>query len=178
MDKTANIGLIVGAALLAVGTYFLLKDRKQQTNNIDIDMDNNNIKIPRGYRNNNPLNIKINSKNNWQGKILPNTDGTYEQFKSIEYGYRAALVLLRNYIKDGDNTVAAIISRWAPANENNTTGYINRVCSTTGFVPGTVIAYNDKNALCKLVYAMAIVENGVFPNQPVMAEIEKGWSML
>ena len=138
----------------------------------------NDPRLPRGYRNNNPLNIRFNSHNNWTGKILPNTDGVFEQFRTPEYGYRAALKLIQNYIKAGTNTVAAIISKWAPNNENNTTNYINRVCTMTQFVPSTVLSANDKESLCKLVYAMAIVENGIVSSQPVMAEIEDGWSML
>ena len=40
--------------------------------------------IPRGYRNNNPLNIRI-SSSNWLGKVSPNTDGPFEQFSDIKY---------------------------------------------------------------------------------------------
>lgn len=45
--------------------------------------------LPRGIRNNNPLNIKIG--NDWKGEV-PNTDGTFEQFESMEYGLRAELL--------------------------------------------------------------------------------------
>ena len=175
MKTRTNIGIIFSAALLAIGTYYLIKDRKQSKTDEDMTAD---PKLPRGYRNNNPLNIRFNKNNNWSGKVLPNTDGTFEQFITPAYGYRAALKLIRNYIGAGYNTVAAIIGRWAPANENNTTGYINRVCSYTGFLPATAIEAMDKEKLCNLVYAMAIVENGIVSSQPVMAEIEEGWRLL
>ena len=40
---------------------------------------------PRGFRNNNWLNIRI-SNNNWQGKRTDNTDGAFEQFETPELG--------------------------------------------------------------------------------------------
>lgn len=138
---------------------------------------NNESNLPRGYRNNNPLNIRYVAANNWKGRVLPNTDGTFEQFKDMAYGYRAALYLFRKYIGEGYNTVSSLISRWAPANENNTSAYISNVCNTTGYMPGTVLIANDREQLCKLAYAMAIVENGrtILPD---MSEIEDGWNLL
>lgn len=137
-----------------------------------------NQQLPRGYRNKNPLNIRISAANKWQGEVENNTDGSFEQFVAMEYGYRAALKLIRNYItKDGLTTVAQIISKWAPNNENNTSGYINRVCNTNSWVPAKVIdAYNAQD-MADLVYAMAIVENGntILPDY---TQIYKGWALL
>lgn len=119
-------------------------------------------KITRGIRNNNPLNIRIG--NNWKGLKKPNTDGAFDQFVSIYYGYRAAFILLRNYItKHKCNTIAKIIARWAPRNENDTDSYINVVCKKTGFKPDEIIKpeYHD---LSKLVYAMAWVESNDVPS--------------
>lgn len=175
MNRTAKIVPLVATALIAAGLYYILKKPKQTNTEIVMTTD---PRLPRGYRNNNPLNIRFNQNNNWSGKVLPNTDGTFEQFISPAYGYRAALKLIRNYIGAGYNTIASIIGRWAPNNENNTTGYINRVCQTTGYVPGTIIEVTDKDKLCNLVYAMAIVENGIVASQPVMAEIYEGWRLL
>lgn len=172
--------LIIPAAfaltLTGVGIYLLLKQKK---NNMSTQQQNRETTEtqPRGYRNNNPLNIRFNSANNWRGKVLPNTDGTFEQFDTMANGYRAALVLIRNYIKAGYDTVSEIISRWAPTNENNTDNYINRVCQTTGYFPYTVVGLNDKEVLCKLAYAMAIVENGYIP-LPNKNEIIQGWNSL
>lgn len=129
--------------------------------NYDIEIMETNENLPRGYRNNNPLNIDYKTFNAWKGKILPNTDGRFEQFENMAYGYRAALVLLRNYIKKyGCNTIAKIIARWAPENENNTDGYIQRVCNTLGVPANTPVTTNDRALLCDLVYAMSLVENG------------------
>ena len=75
--------------------------------------------LPRGIRNNNPLNIRIG--NNWAGEKTPNTDGTFEQFVSMAYGIRAALIIIHNYMyKYKLTTIEKIISRWAPRFENKT----------------------------------------------------------
>ena len=183
MDRAAKIVPLVSAALMAVGLYYILKKPKQTNNTSNIDMDNEGKKIPRGYRNNNPCNIrKVPGAAIWQGEVLPNTDGSFVQFKSKPYGYRAAFQTIRTYKnKYGIDTVSAIISRYAPNNENNTAGYINRVCSITGFIPGTVINPYNKEQMSKLIYAMAIVENtndwGYNPI-PDVSEIEEGWRLL
>lgn len=163
---------VVALAAIAAGAYLLSRKPKQTSTNMST-----NKSLPRGYRNNNPLNIRYNTANNWVGKVLPNTDGSFEQFKDMSYGYRAALYLIRKYIGQGNNTVSSVISKWAPATENNTSGYITRVCNTTGYLPGTMLSANNKEQLCKLVYAMAIVENGNTP-MPDMSEIYEGWSLL
>lgn len=78
-----------------------------------------------GIRNNNPLNIRYSPMNHWKGQ-----DGScrsFCRFTSLEFGYRAALILLRNYVKRGHDCIAAIIGRWAPASENDTQAYIDVV---------------------------------------------------
>lgn len=172
MKKEAKLSL--AAVLLAVAGGIVIWQSKQNKQTITMA----DQKLPRGYRNNNPLNIRINPANNWQGKVQNNTDGVFEQFVAMEYGYRAALKLIRNYItNDGLTTVSEIISKWAPNNENNTAGYIQRVCNSTGWVPGKTIDPYNVHDMADLVYAMALVENGntILPNY---TEIYKGWSML
>ena len=165
----------VGLALLGVGAWLLLKRNNPQGLKI-METTTNNSKMPRGYRNNNPLNIRI-SSDKWQGEIQPNTDGVFEQFETMAHGYRAAYIIIRNYIrKYGLNTVAGIITRWAPNNENNTTGYISSVCAQTGFIPGTIIDPNDASQMQDLVAAMSVVENGSLYPVPYNALIE-GWNL-
>ena len=154
----------------------------------DYDMKNNSL-LPRGYRNNNPVNIRI-SNNNWNGKVKPNTDGTFEQFIDLPHGYRAALVLLRGkgYINGGYNTIRKMITKFAPNNENYTDGYIASVARMTGIDPDVVISRNDKDKLTRMVYAMSIVENGYKDKAgndiqatyglPSMDIINKAWSMI
>lgn len=69
---------------------------------------------PRGLRNNNPLNIRRN-KIQWQGLADEQTDREFCVFRSLEYGIRAAFLVLRTYItKYRLTSVAQVIGRWAP----------------------------------------------------------------
>ena len=74
--------------------------------------------IPRGLRNNNPLNIRHN-KDVFQGEVK-GTDKAFKTFSTMPYGYRAAFVTLATYNSRGWNTIEKIISRWAPPCENDT----------------------------------------------------------
>ena len=129
--------------------------------------------IPRGIRNNNPLNIRIG--NTWLGERNNPTDPAFEEFVSIEYGLRAAFCILRRYIRRyKKDTIPAIVSTWAPASENNTRRYIDIVCQRSGISPTQQIRFEDETTMCKLVEAMAFVECG----QPIDGKkIEKGYSM-
>ena len=92
--------------------------------------------IPRGIRNHNPLNIRR-SKDQWKGMAEVQTDRAFVQFKSLEYGWRAAFYLLTRtyYHKYRLYTIRTIIRRWAPASENNTEAYIQNVSKLTGILP-------------------------------------------
>ncbi len=200
MTNNRNIAIIGAALLLGGGVYMLLRrrgssDLDNQPSLIDEDVQqeiinmSTNPNLPRGYRNNNPLNIRYSMWNAWKGKIVPNTDGTFEQFKDMAYGYRAALSLLRTYIKKyGCNTVAKIIQRWAPENENNTQAYIQHVCEIANLLPNMAVTTTDRDTLTKMAYAMSIIENGktdkagnsiqVTYGLPNMDIINEGWRLL
>lgn len=80
-------------------------------------------------RTKNPMNIRFSPKNNWVGQV-----GEFKGFcifKSESYCFRAAYILITNYIKQGYNTIESIINRYAPPCENNTENYINFVCEDT-----------------------------------------------
>ena len=92
-------------------------------------------KSPRGLRNNNPGNIRNSDATDWQGEVPANKkkDNSFEEFEDMAHGYRALIKLLQNYRrKYGCQTIADFISRWAPRTENNTSGYISRVCKEDG----------------------------------------------
>lgn len=115
--------------------------------------------VPRGIRNNNPLNIRIG--NVWLGEVRNPTDPDFEQFVSMEYGLRAAFVLLRRYINHYKRqTIAAIISAWAPAAENLTQKYIDHVSSQMGIAPDVLVRFEDAGTMINLVDAMAYHECG------------------
>lgn len=117
---------------------------------------------PRGLRNNNPLNIRK-SNQEWRHKIVPGSDKVFEQFDRIEWGIRAAFVILRTYLsrRVGLKTLPQIIARFAPASENNTEKYIAYV-SNRAVIPLTEkIEIKNKNQVCRLLWAMSQYENGV-----------------
>lgn len=127
---------------------------------------------PRGLRNNNPLNIKIG--NDWLGEVEKNTDGVFEQFRTVEYGYRAAIIILKKYIlKYGRNTINSIIDSWAPDGEPYQTNYKKRVSQIMGIGVHQAINYYDKTSMVTLIEGMATVENGCrVPREPIIKAYE------
>lgn len=121
-------------------------------------------KLPRGLRNNNPLNIKRGSR--WQGLKAVQTDETFCQFNSMIWGIRAGFVLLRNYISGYSgktkpfDTIEKIISRWAPSSENQTQRYIDFVSKQSGIPSNQKIKFTDRAKMISIVSAMIKFENG------------------
>lgn len=114
---------------------------------------------PRGIRNNNPLNIEYNPRNQWDGQT--GTDGRFATFTDAFYGIRAAARLLKNYGKLYQaTTVRAIVARWAPAVENNVEAYVNSVVKRSGLFPDMHLTPSDYPAL---IAAMIYHENGQQP---------------
>lgn len=111
--------------------------------------------VPRGVRNCNPLNIRKGSR--WLG-LARHQDGEFCTFVSNVWGVRAACKILHSYARRGIRTVADIIQTWAPPSENDTSKYIQIVCSRTGFRPNHQIDVYDEDAMVALLLAMAWVE--------------------
>ena len=129
--------------------------------------------VPRGIRNNNPLNLRVG--NNWKGEVSQPTDLTFEQFTEMKWGVRAAFIVLRNYIKRHKlNTVRKIISRWAPANENNTQVYIKTVCERANLKPDEPISWDNTCQMIALLLAMCFVENG---QEIALDDAVEGWML-
>ena len=74
------------------------------------------MSLPRGIRNHNPLNIRRTGKDQWKGLAAQQSDRAFCQFKSLEYGWRAAFHLLTRtyYHKYRLYSIRSIITRWAP----------------------------------------------------------------
>jgi hypothetical protein len=136
------------------------------------------MSLPRGIRNNNPLNIRR-SKDQWKGLADAQTDRAFCQFKSLEYGWRAAFYLLTRtyYHKYRLYTIRTIIRRWAPPGENNTEAYIANVSRLTGIDPDEPIGIPlEKPSRWMMVgIAMAIQENGT--NSLDYFAMLRGWEM-
>lgn len=198
LTSTQRTALWAGVAVLTIGiaalVWWVINSKRKYnglvvigttTTTTDNDIENpgsnaqnqfNNMSLPRGYRNNNPLNIRKNAANAWKGKVVPGTDSAFEQFITMAYGYRAALYLLRKYIGQGHNTIRKIINKWAPPTENNTSSYVNNVATRTGINADTPISRDDREKLCKIAWAMAWSENGTAPSS--MNDIYEGWALL
>ena len=135
----------------------------------------NTVRTSRGLRLCNPLNIRR-TADLWQGLAKEQNDPEFFTFKSIAWGYRAAFIVLRTYIrKYGINTVAAVIGRWAPPEDGNDTDiYVRQVCVLTGFAPDRRLNPLDPRDMAPLVAAMSRVECGA---PAVMAEVRAGWEL-
>ena len=120
----------------------------------------------RGIRNNNPGNIRHGDA--WQGMADEQTDSAFIQFITPEYGIRAMTKVLLTYSDVyGLDTVAEIISRWAPPKnkkgefENNTDSYIRAVAASLGVHPQQRI--DVRANMPALVEAIIHHENGTQP---------------
>lgn len=128
---------------------------------------------PRGLRNNNPLNIK--KGDIWQGMSKTGNDPVFVQFDSIEYGYRAAFIILAKYIRKYKlNTIHQIVDRWAPDGEPYQSNYKKRVSDLMCQGVHIPIYFDDARQMISLVQAMAAVENGCIVDK---APIIRGYEM-
>lgn len=115
--------------------------------------------IPRGIRNNNPLNIRIG--NVWLGEVREPTDPDFEQFINMVYGVRAGFVLLRRYIRHYHRTtIPQVIAAWAPSTENNTEAYIASVCQNSKISRDETLDYFNQDQMYRLMDAMIYHECG------------------
>lgn len=129
--------------------------------------------LPRGMRNNNPLNIRRNQCNRWKGAVYPypQLDPDFEEFYELKYGYRAFFVLLFNYKRFyGIETIHGIIYHFAPPEDkNDTAAYVRFVCRFMG-VDSDYVPSNESEFV-RLALAMTMVENGVklhYDVQPII----------
>lgn len=119
---------------------------------------------PRGFRNNNPLNIRKGSK--WKGLSPVQGDKSFCSFISMHYGIRAGMYLLLKYYKMYKlHTIYDIIYRWAPPNENFTKLYCMFVAKSLRIPYKSIDTFDLKLStnylrLYDLVCAMIYIENG------------------
>lgn len=134
--------------------------------------------VPIGVRLNNPGNLEWGDP--WQG-LVPRAESLYfqvgnaqqkrfAQFTSPVYGIRAiARTLITYQDKYNIRTIRAVITRWAPPVENNSTAYINQVASHVAkslgrpFSDGEEIDVHDYATLRPIVEAIIRHENGPGP---------------
>lgn len=108
---------------------------------------------------NNVGNIRA-SGDSFQGEIS-SSSGSFKSFSSPIYGTRAVMKILKTYIESYNlNTIEKIISRYAPASENNTQSYINFVSSQTGIRKDAPISWNQ-STISDITKAIVKMENGI-----------------
>ena len=132
------------------------------------------MKISRGPRNNNPLNIRRNSTK-WKGLAECQPDAEFFSFIDACWGYRAAFVTLRNYfLRHSLKSLRGWIHRWAPPVENDTDAYVRFVASRSGVDADAELCIDDAQLMQRIVSAMSHMENGV---PAVRSDVEKGWQL-
>ncbi len=166
--------LIIGGAVLAVLAYFYWRS-KQDPAPADGSSDTSggssgglldaitvtatrvgNILVSRGYRNNNPGNIRYIASNPWNGQI--GNDNGYGIYDTPQNGVRALGHQLLAYSRRGLTTVRGIINVWAPTTENNTSAYVTDVCTQLSVGPDDQLDVTAR--LQDLCTAIARHENG------------------
>lgn len=130
-----------------------------------------NVSIPRGVRNNNPLNIRYNKRNRWFGRSITKKDKAFEEFSSPIFGFRAAFLILHKYMTLYKlNTIFQICARWAPVGDgNDVVKYADTVSARTGIDKNRAVAFADYESLISIVEAMSYVECGQeFPKRQIV----------
>lgn len=128
----------------------------------------------RGLRNCNPLNIEKGT--DWQGLTADQPDERFCTFKTVPYGYRAAVKILDNYQRLHSLwTIRGIINRWAPPGENDTGAYVGAIANACGVSADETFALKHGANTRNILRAMTIHENGSCPYADTV--IEKGISL-
>lgn len=119
--------------------------------------------IPRGIRNNNPMNIRKNS-GSWIGLAPQQSDADFCQFTMPVWGIRAGMKCIQHICVDvPDATVSEIIGKWAPPCENDTKAYVQDVCARAHCDPDFVFPADNVIWLASLASAIVEHENGQQP---------------
>jgi len=117
------------------------------------------VKMARGIRNNNPLNIERTGEQ-WRGMSAQQSDSRFVVFDQPVYGIRAAARILKSYQRRGIQNIAGIVSTWAPAHENDTAAYISVVEQRARISRNQYLTEADYPAV---IAAMIYMENGEQP---------------
>jgi len=132
------------------------------------------VVLPRGIRNNNPLNL-IKNNTAWKGLAKDQGDSRFFIFSTEHFGLRAAARTLMNYQnRHNIHTIQGVIKRWAPPFENDTIKYIKVVSDGAAISPDAVLNLQDPETLLKIMRPMIEVENGFnpFPDHVILLAIK------
>jgi hypothetical protein len=165
-------------AVSDAGTKFRtwLKDKTGISINLDEEPEQHaqSASAPRGIRNNNPGNLNYVGQN---GATLENhATPRFARFNSAFEGFAALGKQIKAYYNGTSKaagyqklqSVEDIISRFAPASENNTQGYINKLSKMLGVGRGDSLNIHDPQVLATLMNGITQIENGKNPYAPEM----------
>lgn len=114
-------------------------------------------RIPQGILNNNPGNLEF------RGQSGALSDGRFAMFPSEGEGLFQLGRQLELFSARGLNTIQSILSRYAPAGENNLNAYIADVTKRTGYSANQSLNLNDPAVLANLMNAVIFHEQGYNP---------------
>jgi hypothetical protein len=115
-----------------------------------------------GLRNNNPGNLR-DSRPWWNGQVGVDEAG-FCIFADADHGLRAlAKNLMAAQVRHGCKTVAEIVARHAPNNENDTATYVGWVATHLYVRADDAIDVHDPMTLWRLVETITRYENGAMP---------------
>lgn len=118
--------------------------------------------ISRGIRDHNPGNLE-DSGIAWLGMVGRDDQG-YCIFDTALHGLRAcALDIHTKWKKDHLDTIAKIITVYAPPKDNDTPAYIAAISAAMTVKPDDPIDLSQVNPLAQFVRAVVLHENGTVP---------------
>ncbi|PYA62730.1 lytic transglycosylase [Serratia marcescens] len=129
---------------------------------------------PRGIRNNNPGNLNYVGQNG--ATLEDHATPRFARFNSAFEGFAALGKQIKAYYNGMSKaagyqklqSVEDIISRFAPASENNTQAYINKLSKMLGVGRGDSLNIQDPQVLATLMNGITQIENGKNPYAPEM----------
>lgn len=129
---------------------------------------------PRGIRNNNPGNLNYVGQNG--ATLEEHSTPRFARFNSAFEGFAALGKQIKAYYNGTSKaagyqklqSVEDIISRFAPASENNTQAYINKLSKMIGVGRGDSLNIQDPQVLATLMNGITQIENGKNPYAPEM----------
>lgn len=122
---------------------------------------------------NNPLNIRYNARNRWQGMIEPLRG--FCQFVNTDFCLRAGYIILRTYYRNGVSTYGEILNRYAPSSENDTDAYLAFIMNKCRCFPFDVVDSHSKR--CELLKWMCVYETGFYISQIVVEHIIESFKL-
>ena len=141
----------------------------------------------RGFRNNNPLNIR-HGVSRWVGRAKEQNDPDFVTFTSMPMGYRAGWKQMETYRlrfleQDETYNLCNIIHRWAPPGDgNDTTAYIHsilRILEKQGGVECLCRPDSPNGApvMARILAAMTCIENGIKYSEVPREDILEGFRL-